>query len=192
MQKLILILKLLPLLLLLLLTDKDVLGALILVVWCSGKMLKLSNLGHLHPIYYVNSGLLHRRKHLIFHFLLKELELCSSPRGASSFTSTICHITKHCFMLPLQSFIQPLIWQLVCLCKKLICTATSGIFLIASICNEEILTTGPDRFSQSNNKYTRNQPWMDKCSTKKISYWNKIWKVRLIKSNHHSNWFVYI
>lgn len=112
MQNLPWLLQLLPLLLLLLLSDKDVLGALIQIIWCSGKVVKLSNLGHLHPIYYINSGLLHQRKHLISHFLLKELDLCSSPTGAFSFTSTICHIAKHCFMSPPQSFLQPLVWQI--------------------------------------------------------------------------------
>lgn len=193
MQKLLLILQLLPLLLLLYLSDKDVLGALIQLMWCSGEMVKLSSLGHLHPIYYINSGLLLQRKHLIFHFLLKELDLWSSPTGAFSFTSTVCHIKKCCFMSSALSFIQPLVWQLHgCLCRKNKLQSNFRDIWIAFLCNEEILTTGPHTFSQSNKKYTRNQPRSDKCSTKKSVLGTKFRKSELSKSNHHGDWFIYV
>lgn len=50
-------------------------------------------------LYTLNPGLLLQGKLLIFHFLLKQLNLCSSPTGTFAFASTIYHITKDIFFL---------------------------------------------------------------------------------------------
>lgn len=194
MQKLLLILQLLPLLLLLYLSDKDVLGALIQVMWCSGEMVKLSSLGHLHPIYYINSGLLLQRKHLIFHFLLKELDLWSSPTGAFSFNMAqyailknvgLCHLLCHSYNYWYDNYV-------AVYAEKINCRATSGISGLHLYAMKKSSPLDQTRFPRVIRNIPGTSQDLINAPQKKTVLGTKFRKSELSKSNHHGDWFIYV